>query len=209
MEKNFNFFGQSKYNLSVAIQPIDDFSEQRFLLGQTKVFLKEYNKAALQNPSGYYVFLDLNVDTFTVGIENRNYFSEEVEVDIPHITTKYPVVTVRMKPNYFYPFPLRSTLIRGKVVNKEGNPVSGASIEVYRSNIINKSEQDGRFVLYFDPLTEDDIKIENGRRYVKINSSVNIRLEIKHPNYRDEEISINNVEEGEEILLTEPVLLLA
>lgn len=207
MEKNFILKETLKYSLSFAVALQDDFSKQGFLVGKTRVFLKGKGRDAFKNPSGYYIFLDLTEDSFVVKIENKGYFDKEIEVIVEDLNPKHPVVNTTMIPNYLYPFPTGSTLIRGKVLDNQGIPIPYASIQLVDSNITNHSETDGRFVLYFGPLTEDDIKIGDNHRYVVIREETNFMLKVEHPDYKTKIVEIDKIEEGKTKLLAEPVLL--
>lgn len=197
----------SEHNLSFAVNLYDDFSRQGFLIGQTKVFLKEKDMEAFRNPSGYFIFMDLIGERFTLRIENKNYFDKEIEVVMGDLDPKYPVVNVTLKPCCLYPFPRGSTSIRGRLLDNDGSPISDASINIFQETISNQSESDGRFVLYFGPLTEDDLKIQNSRRYVEVQNSTVIKLRAEHPDYKAKTLAIGEIEEGETKLLTEPILL--
>lgn len=193
--------------VAFAVRLHDDFFRQGFLSGQTKVFLSGSGVTAVENPSRYHVFTDLIGTAFTVRVENAYYFNQEVSVSIPALDPRNPVVSVTMKPKYLYPFPAGSTLIRGAAVGPGGTPVEGAAISVVGSSVTNKSEQDGRFVLYFGPLTEDNIAVTGTRRYVKIGVSTTLQIRVVHPSYAPKTVTIGTVEEATTKLLTTPITL--
>lgn len=193
--------------VSFAVQLQDDFARKGFLAGKTKVFIKETGATAGENPSRYHVFTDLSGTSFTVRVENQYYFDQEVSVSIPVLDRRNPVVAVTMKPKYLYPFPDASTLVRGVVVGPGTTPVEGATVTVVGSSVANKSEQDGRFVLYFGPLTEDNVVVTGTHRYVKAGAGSTLRIKVEHPLYAPQTVTIGTIDEGTTKLLTTPITL--
>ena len=193
--------------VSFAVRLQDDFSRQALLEGRTKVSIRGSNATAVENPSRYHVFTDLTGTAFTVRVENPYYFDREVSVSIPALDPRNPVVAVTMKPKYRYPFPATGTLIRGVVVGPGGIPVNEAAVNVVGGSITNQSEQDGRFVLYFGPLTEDNIAVTGTHRYVKVGASTTLKIRVTHPSYAPKTVTIGTIEEGTTKLLTTPITL--
>lgn len=193
--------------LSFAVRLLDGFSGQPCLIDATKVFIKENGKMALQNPSGYQVFRGVTETKVTICVENKYYFTKETSVNIPTLDSRNPVAVVTMKPNYLYPFPPASTLVRGVILGQGNNPVAGAQVSVAGSAVTNESEADGRFVLYWGPLEEDDISVVNHQRHLKIGGSTTIQLNVSHPSFQSKTIVIGTMAEGELKLLTTPIIL--
>jgi hypothetical protein len=192
--------------VSFAVSLTDDFTGLS-VKEQMRVFTVENNRDAIRNASGYYVFTDLPDNTYTVRIENTHYGAQEVAVIISELDHSSPLVTVTLKPCYLYPFGQGSTLVRGRVVDVNGNPVPGALIEIAGKDIKNSSESDGRFVLYFGPLTTDDISEVNNHKYVISGNGLDFQLKVTHPDYRDYTRSIGKIEEGVSGLLATPITL--
>lgn len=208
METAYIFAEKNVKSLSFAVDIVDGFSQERSLIGETRVFLKENGLHAFKNQSKYYIFMDLIGDKFTLRIENKYYFDRELPVTISVLDANYPVVSVFLIPNCIYPFPTGSTLIRGRVSdNNNGNPVAGASIKIAGNTVANQSDIKGCFVLYFGALTEDDIDMQNRHRYIKVNNDTKIKLKVKRPNYTSKTETIGKVEEGDTVILKTPVTL--
>lgn len=196
------------HTLSFAVSLVDDFSRHSLLMGGTRIFLKNNGVEAIRNPSGYYFFVDLHDSNFQMRIENKYYFEKEIDVMIFDLESRFPVVSERLIPNYIYPFPTSSTLIRGSVYDKNlDTPIPGASVQIHNTSISSVSDNLGRFVLYFGPLTEDAIDVHNSHRYVEVNHSTTLRLRIEHPAYRHKNETIGRIEAGKTRLLTERIFL--
>ena len=198
---------QSILRISFAVRLLDDFSGQAHLIDATKVFIKENSQTAFQNPSGYQVFMGMTETDVTIRIENKYYFTKEMSVHIPSLNSRNPVTVVTMKPNYRYLFPTASTLVRGVILDQGNNPVAGAQVSVAQSAVMNESEADGRFVLYWGPLEEDDISVVNHHRHLKIGASTTIQLNVSHPSFQPKTIAIGTMAEGELKLLATPIIL--
>ena len=198
---------QSILRISFAVRLLDDFSGQPYLIDATKVFIKENSQTAFQNPSGYQVFMGVTETDVTIRIENKYYFTKEMSVHIPSLNSRNPVTVVTMKPNYRYLFPTASTLVRGVILDQGNNPVAGAQVSVAQSAVMNESEADGRFVLYWGPLEEDDISVVNHHRHLKIGASTTIQLNVSHPSFQPKTIAIGTMAEGELKLLATPIIL--
>ncbi len=193
--------------VSFAVRLLDDFSGLPYLVDMTTVFIKENGRAALQNPSGYLVFTDLTETNVTIRVDNKYYFPKEASVNIPTLNSRNPVTAVTMKPNYLYPFSPASTLVRGVILDTGNNPVEGAQVSVAGNTVTNASETDGRFVLYWGPLEEDDISVVSNHRYLKIGGSTMIQLNVSHPSFQPKTMIIGTMVEGESKLLTTPIIL--
>lgn len=198
---------QTLSRVSFAVKLLDDFSGTPYLVDATTVFIKETGTTTLQNPSGYQVFTDVTETQVTIRIENKYYAPEEVDIDISTLDPRNPVTTVTMKPNYLYPFPPSSTLVRGKILNAANNPIEGAEVTVVGDTVMNRSGVDGRFVLYWGPLEEDDISVVNNHRYLKIGGSTTIQSNVRHPSFQSKTITVGTITERELKLLTTPIVL--
>lgn len=193
--------------VSFAVRLRDDFSREWFLVDKTRVFIKGNGRMALENPSKYQVFVDLDGTSFTVRVENKYYSEKEVDVVIAALDPRHPLVSVTMTPGYLYPFPKGATLVRGRVVDSVAAPVAGASITLAGTALSNTSEPDGRFVLYFGPAREEDIVLQNNERLMKILGSTTIDLTIAHPDYHVKTVTIGTVIEGTTKLLAASIPL--
>jgi hypothetical protein len=193
--------------ISFAVLLQDDFCKHGFLVDRTRIFLREGGHEATENLSKYYVFVNLNGANYTLTVENKYYFEKEVSVSIAGLDPRNPIVAVTMKPNSLYPFPAAATLIRGSITGSAGTPVGDAAVSVVGSTVSNTSEPGGRFVLYFGPLTEDDIVASGNHRHVKVGASTALKIRVQHPSYADRIVTIGTVDEGSTKLLGTPITL--
>ena len=184
-------FAESRTSvLSLAVRLTDDFTGQPRPIGIVRVSLREHNRPAIQNPSGYFLFTDMAANTYTLLVSSEYYFPVEREVSLPFADTLNPVVNVRLKPQPYYPFPPRSTLLKGLVTDTGGNFVSDAEVAILEKGLVNQTTDQGEFILYFTGLTEDDIMVVSGRQLIKGNGSPRMTLEVTHPQYRRRRVQI-------------------
>lgn len=157
--------------LSLAVRLIDDFSGKE-TIGNVKVTIKEGDRKAFRNISGYYLFNDMNPGNYNVVAESDHYFSEETAVNIPQPDPKNPVMGVSLKPKPSYPFPGNANLVRGLV--SDGGPVVDADVSVVGKTIETKTDEKGEFVLYFKGIKQEAITIEikKGGNTKSVNTTV-------------------------------------
>lgn len=178
----YNFTCPSSLKLSFAVWLIDDYT-QKEPLGEVMVRLngeKITTVKAVKNLSGYHTFSGLSEGKYVLSVESELYFCEERIVDTSSFAgSKEPVVEIILKPKPLYPFPDRSTLIRGLIAS-EPDILAGITIKAVSKStgreILGTPDEKGEFVFYFREI---------------INRKAEIILEIK----------------GEEIEKTLPVLI--
>jgi hypothetical protein len=73
-------------DLSIAIQLIDDYTGEETGCA-VKVVIKKGNIKSYKNPSGYYIFTNLEDGNYSVDIESDLYFHEESAIDTLKIKT--------------------------------------------------------------------------------------------------------------------------
>ena len=171
------FLERHSTKLSFAISLLDDYSRGK-PIGGVDVSLKGRKEEAVKNPSSYYLFLDLPEETYTVQVRSEYYFDEETSVSPHTLDRNNPVVDITLKQKPSYPFPPGATLLRGTVYDSEGNAVPGADVWVEGKDLESETTEQGEFVLRFRPLTEDEIIIEDGKRFVKGNGDKIIHLNV-------------------------------
>lgn len=111
--------------VSLVVQLADDYAAGE-PLGRISVSIAGA-KAALKNPSGYYVFTDLPAATYQVLIEADFYLPKTVMV-----TTGNPadlVKKISLTPSGAYPFLTAATLIRGVVSGSGNGALPGAALQ--------------------------------------------------------------------------------
>lgn len=193
--------------LCFALSLVDHFTGNAGLVGDTRVAIMPSDRQGFLNPSGYHVFMGLSETVFTVHIRNRCYLDLDLTVDTSTLDPGLPLVTTILHPRYLYPFPPGSTLITGRVTDSDQQPLAGVQLAVTGSTAANTSDPDGRFVLYFKALTEDDIQIQNKRRLIDINDSTTLQLSVQCAGYQSRSISIGPLDEASTMLVQEPIVL--
>jgi hypothetical protein len=179
--------------LSLAVSLIDDFTKKT-PLGSVKVSLKDRKHEAIKNLSGYYVFLDLPDETYTVQVKSDFYFDENVDATLSSLDSRNPVKEIWLTPKPSYPFPPGATLVRGTVYDTSQKTVPDAVVQISEKNLKNATSEKGEFVLYFRPLKESEIVRDNGKRFVKGQAGKRIRIKAtKNGRLGEEDIEI---EEG-------------
>ena len=76
-------------SLSLAVQVPDGM-----FTGAVSVWLKELEVKAVLNPSGYYVFTDVPVDSYTLQVKSGDEVLHEQAVDLAVLDPGEPVVEV-------------------------------------------------------------------------------------------------------------------
>jgi len=191
-------------SVSLAVISIDEYTGKQ-PIGYVNVFIKSQNLKAIENRSGHYIFLNLANGEYAVRIESEYYFDEETNVKISDLDPLNPVVSIKLKPMPFYPFPPGTTLIRGMVQDSGGNSAAEAKVEVIGKEVNNKTTNRGDFVLYYKVLTEDDIIIEDNKRFVKGNGDKTVHLKATHDS-RTKTADLEEVEECKTTTLESPII---
>lgn len=126
-DKYFIELERSLTTLSLAVQLVDDYAAAGEPPGRVTVSVQGSTKAAVRNPSGYYIFTDLPAATHEVVVEADFYLRETVSVTTgdPHNLVKKIII----KPNSTYPFLSMATLIRGVVVGLGDEALSDATVQ--------------------------------------------------------------------------------
>ncbi|TFG47407.1 MAG: hypothetical protein E4H40_06490, partial [Candidatus Brocadiia bacterium] len=106
--------GSSTTKLSMAINLIDDYTSSG-VVNNLDVLIKGHSVKPIRNPSGYYLFLDVPDDKYTVEIKGGEYyFDEDKEAVRPdNLDELNPLIDITLKPAPSYHFPSTATLIRG------------------------------------------------------------------------------------------------
>lgn len=157
--------------LSFAVWLIDDYTKGK-PVGSIKIQIKEIDKKAVRNLSGYYFFTDLEVGNYTVSINSDLYLPMEKTVDVSTFPDpKNPVLEIALKPSPVYFFPENATILRGVIRDSisVAKPVKGARVKVIENGLETITDERGNFVLYFSQINnEEEVIIEiNKNGYTK------------------------------------------
>jgi len=191
--------------VSFAVALTDEYTDGP-PIDSNRVFIKEQEIRAIKNRSGYYVFLNLSEGEYKVQVESEYYFREEAIVKPSNLEPLNPVVSVTLKPTPFYPFASGATLIRGMIQDSDGNSISGAELEVIGKEVNSKTTNKGEFVLFFKSLSEEDIIVEGGKKFVRGNGDKTIHLKATY-NSKTGTTDLEELEEGKTTPLESPIVI--
>lgn len=142
-------------HLSLAVLPKDAFAPAEGIKGDLSMTVNEYGKKPLRHKLGYFLFMDLPEETYTITARGEYYFSITV-TDITVTDPLRPIVEFEMEPNASYPFPEGATLLKGTVTTDSGAPIPGATIGIMDSPRSMITDERGRFVFYFKDVAGDE-----------------------------------------------------
>lgn len=181
-------FGRQTSRLSLAVRLVDRFTA-RTPRSPPRVRLEGRDATPVENPSGYYVFLDLEAGMETLLVEGAtNYIDSRVTgvevIDLgdpgttvdPSDPDTLPLETVYLAPSPAYRFPDGTTLVRGTVSGPGGDPLPDARLTVQHGDSVTRTEggpvtrtdQNGEYVLFFDPVTTADVVDSSGRSVIEL-----------------------------------------
>lgn len=190
----FTFMVRRFSNLSLAIQLYDRSALNLTPSGRIGVSLRNIARQPIKNPSGNFVYLDLDEGNYTVSIDSPYYLKKEFDVAIPLFTSppeseinlgndvwlkpmgSAVIATVDLMPDVNYPFPSGATLVRGEVVKTEDGtrkPIPEAIVRVTDlqasppedTGLEFQANQKGQFILFMNKLTKKVIKEINGKQF--------------------------------------------
>jgi hypothetical protein len=182
--------------LSLAVYLQDKFSRAG-TVGRTEVQIQGLKKRPVQNPSLYYLFLDLPPGDYSLQVRSDYYFDRDVgPVTIGTQGLKDPLV-IELLPLPSYPFPPGETLVRGILKDSSQNPVPDARLSWNNGKVESMTTGIGEFVIYFTDLTEEDI-IEDaakGKKFVKGDQDSTLNINVEYGNVTSI-LKISDVEVG-------------
>lgn len=200
--------------LSLAVHPQDRTTRLLTAFGAIRVSLENFQRSAVKNPSGYFIYLTLEDGDYTVAIDSDYYLGKKFTLTLSNQSSPPGSQTdlddeitlielqgallaeVRLIPNVNYPFPSGATLVRGEVVkleNSRSKPLPGAIIHVtdlqqsppQENELLFKTSDKGRFVLYMNKMTKELIKEINGKEFngQKVDGQRLLLLRAVHPDF--------------------------
>lgn len=91
-------------NLSFAVWLIDEHTKGK-PIGNINVQIKEIDKKAVRNLSGYFLFVNLDPGEYSVSIDSDYYFPKEIKINTSSFPDgKNPVTEISLTPKPDYPF---------------------------------------------------------------------------------------------------------
>ncbi len=150
--------------LSLAIRCSDDLSADKNTIGELSVETLGFRKPVIMNPLGYFLFLDIPEGNSTVKIQGH-YYTEtslaitctqgKIKAGAQSINPNMPLMDLPLSPKALYPFPAGMTIVKGKVVNAQNDPVIGTTVSVNGRTENGITEADGGFYISFPTMTSD------------------------------------------------------
>jgi len=148
-----------KTKLTFAVQPKDAFAPKKEVMGKCNVKIVGVDKEPIENRSGFHCFTDLPAGEYLVETNNRYYIDQIIEVETDDLNPITPVVDVNLEPNPYYPFPKGITLLTGKIVDENKEPVVSALVEIPGDRSVD-SDIRGKFLFYFKEFNEDEQNVK-------------------------------------------------
>ena len=166
--------GELTTRLSFAVELVDAYTEGR-PLGSPTVGLAAQRVVAVENPSGYYLFLDLTTDPVDVVVDGGDrYFDERVTVyhstsapddaSAVEVTDRSTPIEVRLTPKPAFQFAPGTTTIRGTVVDDAGAPVVDAAVSLDGFAPTARTTATGEFALLVPATASDVVRDGDGKR---------------------------------------------
>ena len=140
--------------VSLVLRPLDTVTGRE---GEAELSVRLGAKGppAIRTPSGFYAFEDVAphvhaVHVRAVGAHRGRYVDARLELDLAAQTPPL-VLALELWPAPDYPFPPRTTLVRGRVETLAGTPVAQAEIGLDPPGPRAFSDANGDFVLALAP----------------------------------------------------------
>ncbi|MBU0702112.1 hypothetical protein KKE26_12620 [bacterium] len=149
------FLEKIRSKLTMAIMLKDDLTPEKQVIGD--VFLKTpgTKKFPIRHATGYFLLLDIPEGKCSIIAGGRFYKEQDFIVDTKSLDPKQPVTDLVLKPKANYPFPAGTTILKGKIVDNDSNPIFGVLIKIKNMVETATSEDDGSFLIYFGTITND------------------------------------------------------
>lgn len=100
-----------KREVSLALLPIDDFTNRIITGSLLRVYIKGENKSSIRKPDGYHIFCNLPGSEVEVCLEGPIYQKQTLRLEIEQGRAK--VYQVRMLPGIGYPLPEGAAVLSG------------------------------------------------------------------------------------------------
>ena len=158
--------------LSLAVKLVDTVTG-RPPAGNPRVRIEGIESEPVENRSDYHLFLDLDPidDPVTVYVDGgERYLDESREVDLPDWDVRQPL-EIGLLPAASYEFPAGSTVVRGHVLDVDGNGLDGVHLSIRGLNGAIETDETGEFAFFLGRNAALDVareEGETGRKVVKV-----------------------------------------
>lgn len=159
--------------VSLAVWLIDEVTGKRPMTPIT-VRLKGVASKPIQSLRGYWCFMNLNEDTYTIVAEsapvsNDWYVGVEQQIELSTLNARHPLVELILKPKPSYPFPNHLTLIKGVIQEPGGDPKPPLpGMPVYRLFKFTIAESDGIIPLLVTQLQSESFSTELSEHFHRL-----------------------------------------
>jgi hypothetical protein len=169
--------------LAFAVGLVDAFTGGQPDADDVTVGLASEHVTPVTNPSGYYVFVNLDADAVTVVVDAEDLYHDERRTvvlspseDSPEtatdreptvVTDPSEAVMIELTPTPAYQFPSSSTVLRGHVETAEGAPVAGAQVSLREFDPVVETTETGEYALWV-PATGEDVTRRDGQNVVVV-----------------------------------------
>lgn len=161
--------GERTTTLSLAVKLVDAVTG-RPPVGNPRVRIEGIDSEPVENPSGYHLFFDLDPvdDLVSVNVDaGKRYQDESCEVDLSDRDLREPL-EIELLPVASYEFPAGSTVVRGHVLDADGNEVDGAHVSIRGLDSSTETGETGEFALFLGGNDALDVEGGNGEERKKV-----------------------------------------
>lgn len=171
-------------SLAFAVQLVDQFTGDEPADGVT-VEAESIDGSPVKNPSGYYLFLDLEPSEVTLVVDGGDRYVDQrrrIVVDeggdadaagrssgeeppVHVVTDPSDPLVVSLPPTPAYEFPGTSTVLRGHVRDGDGEAVERASVSLREFEPVVETTGSGEYALWV-PATAEQVLRRDGRNVV-------------------------------------------
>jgi hypothetical protein len=205
--------GRLETSLAFALWLTDAFTGLA-PLGRLQLKLDGKRVEVPRNRSSYWLFLNLPLSSldgsaagYRLEVESDYYFPLlRADIRPRELDRRSPVVVADLVPTPAYPFAPGNTLLRGMVQDLGARPIAGAIVEVMQTTVQGTTTAAGEFALYFRRVAPDDVALVDGRRLLMVQSSTDLSVSARHPDFLSGTVTLQ-VEEGRENRTAGPIQL--
>lgn len=185
---------------------LTDRFTRRFPAGRVRVLSGEPSVKIVRNPGGHFLFYNILRDVVHIRVDSAYYFILEEDVHLSELGQGHPFHAIFLEPKPCYPFPSRTTLIRGKVTDSRGNLIPGADVGIEGTSVRTATDTRGEFACWVETLREEDIVLKKGKRFLKGGRDRFLALQVTYHRMTGR-VEMIDVPEGMVTVLKSPVIL--
>lgn len=150
------YLERKKTRLSLAVMLTDELSPDKKTLGEVFLSASGTRKTPIKHSTGYFLLLDLPEGKHILTAGGKFYENGTLPIDTKSIDEKKLFVDMPLSPKSNYPFPEGMTILKGRVTDTEGKPISQATISVSTTGPSTSSEDNGEYFIQFQDSGVDE-----------------------------------------------------